>query len=250
MNETIKTLKNHRSFRSYLDKDVPEELLNEMIESSQAAPSWINGQQVTVIAVKDPARKQKLAELCGNQAHIKEAPVFLIFCADFYRAQLAAEKENVTLEALDDIDALLVGAADVGLAMGNAIAAAESSGLGIVPIGGIRRNPLEVIELLELPKYVLPISGLCVGYGAEDPGQKPRLPKEAVYHQESYNSDLQKTINTYDETYSEYMKKRTNGEKDTTWSEAVTSFYKQTYYPSIAQMVEQQGFTCKNIKKL
>lgn len=92
----------------------------------------------------------------------------MIFCLDFYRAKLAADKNNVELKITDSVESLLIGSTDVGIALGNAIAAAESFGLGTVPIGGIRRNPQDVIELLGLPEYVFPIAGLVVGHPNEE----------------------------------------------------------------------------------
>src|SRR5690606_38009092 len=99
MNEVMKTLTSHRSYRSYdPDKPVSDQHLEAIIQAAQAAASWVNGQQVSIIAVKDLERKRKMAELCGNQKHIEEAPVFLAFCADFYRTKLACEQEGVTME--------------------------------------------------------------------------------------------------------------------------------------------------------
>ncbi|GKU85214.1 NADPH-dependent oxidoreductase [Niallia sp. NCCP-28] len=247
MNQVIETLKNHRSYRKYSPLPVSADKLETIVEAAQAAPSWINGQQVSVIVVQDKNRKDRLAELCGNQKHINEAPVFLIFCADFYRAKLASEMENTNLEALNDVDALLVGATDVGLAMANAITAAESLELGTVPIGGIRRNSLEVVDFLQLPKYVIPISGLCLGYPAEDPGIKPRLPKESIMHQEIYNKDQLPFLQTYNETFKNYLKDR--GDTEANWTDRVAKFYRQPYYPSNADMLKKQGFPAKDLYK-
>ena len=145
MNKVMDTLLSHRSYRSYQSKEVDETQLEQIIKAVQAAPSWINGQQVSVIAVKDEDRKKKLAELCGGQKHIEEAPVFLVFCADFYRTYMASKMEELPFHVSDNIDTLLVGATDVGIALGAAVTASESFGLGTVPIGGIRRNLKEVI---------------------------------------------------------------------------------------------------------
>jgi FMN reductase [NAD(P)H] len=235
MNQTIETLTSHRSYRSYKDKPVEADKLDAIVKAAQSAPSWIHGQQVSIVAIKDEQRKKELARLCGNQKHVEEAPVFLVFCADFYRASLAGKIEGKTLEALNEVDSLLVGATDVGLGMGYAIAAADSLGLGTVPIGGIRRNSLEVIEMLELPKYVFPVAGLCVGYGAADPGQKPRLPMEAVLHDETYQSDLIETLEQYNEKL------------PAPWTQRVAGFYEKSYYANIAKMLKQQGFPCDDI---
>lgn len=243
MNKVIETLLSHRSFRSYLEKDVDEDQLVQIIQAVQAAPSWINGQQVSVIAVKDVNRKQKLAELCGGQKHIEQAPVFLVFCADFHRAYISSQMEEQPLHVTDNIDTLLVGATDVGIALGAAVTASESLGLGTVPIGGIRRNLNEVIEMLELPPYVLPISGLCIGHPAETPQLKPRLPKEAVYHSEVYNKeDLHRMLEEYNATFSDYLEKSTQGKRSGTWTKAVANFYSKQYYQGIEEGLKQQKF--------
>ncbi|MDT2277502.1 nitroreductase family protein [Paenibacillus larvae] len=79
MNETLKTLNEHRSIRNYLDKPVAPEQLDAIIQAVQAAPTSINGQQVTVISVQDSATKKKISELVGNQVWVDQAPVFLLF---------------------------------------------------------------------------------------------------------------------------------------------------------------------------
>jgi len=245
MNETIQQLKNHRSYRKYQDKEVTFETLQLIMEAAQAAPSWTNGQHVTAILIRDEARKKRLAELCGNQKHVDNSPAFLVFCADFYRAKLASEMEGKDFKAIDDIDTLLIGATDVGLAMQNAITAAESLGLGTVPIGGIRRNSLQVIEFLQLPTYVIPIAGLCVGYPDEDPGLKPRLPLKSILQEEKYDKNQQPFIEDYNDTYKEYLKNR--GETPVGWTDRIANFYNKSYYPSNAKMIKQQGFLAKDM---
>ena len=241
MNQIIETQLRHRSYRSFYNKEVDEQQLDQIIQATQAAPSWINGQQVSVIAIKDVERKKKLAALCGGQKHIEEAPIFLVFCADFYRAHIASQMEGIPLHISENLDTLLVGATDVGIALSAAITASESFGLGTVAIGGIRRNLQEVINLLDLPPYVLPISGLCIGHPSEDPGLKPRLPKKAVYHDETYNNkDMHKLLEEYNETYSTYLQKRSNGTQSGTWTKAVANFYSQIYYQGIEEALKEQ----------
>ncbi|WP_312098741.1 NADPH-dependent oxidoreductase [Niallia sp.] len=246
MNETIQLLKNHRSYRKYQDKEVSFETLHLIMEAAQSAPSWTNGQHVTAILIRDEARKKKLAELCGNQKHVENTPAFLVFCADFYRAKLASEIEGKDFKAIEDVDTLLIGATDVGLAMQNAITAAESLGLGTVPIGGIRRNALEVIEFLQLPTYVIPISGLCVGYPDGDPGLKPRLPLQSVLQEEKYDENQLAIIEEYNATFKEYLKNR--GETPVGWTNRIANFYDKSYYPSNAKMIKQQGFLAKDMQ--
>ena len=248
MNEIMKTLLSHRSIRSYKNKDVEDEKMEQIIKAVQAAPSWINGQQVSIIAIKDPERKKKFAQLCGGQKHIEEAPVFLVFCSDFYRAYLASKIEHTTFAVPENMDTLLVGATDVGIALEAAITASESLGLGTVCIGGIRRNLNEVMKELNLPPYVLPIAGLCVGYPAEDPGLKPRLPVQAVYHNETYQHDLQGEIETYNHIYSDYLSERSQGKQTGTWTKAIANFYSKIYYQGIDEAIEQQMLTNRHNK--
>ncbi len=245
MNEVIKSLTDHRSIRSYTDEPVAQEQLDQIIEAVQAAPSSINGQQVTVITVQDKERKKKISELAGGQPWIDQAPVFLLFCADFNRAKIALEDlHDFKMEITNGLESVLVGAVDAGIALGTATAAAESLGLGTVPIGAVRGNPQELIELLELPKYVFPLSGLVIGYPADRSAKKPRLPQAAVNHQETYlnQDELTSHIQAYDEQMSEYMNKRTNGKETRNWSQSIASYYERLYYPHIREMLEKQGF--------
>ena len=220
MNEIIQHLKNHRSIREFdPTKEVTEEQIETIVSAALAQPNWINGQQVSIIEVRDPDRKAQFARASGNQKHVFDAPVFLIFCMDFYRAKLAAEKHQKQLQIVDDIEAILIGSTDVGIALGGAVVAAESMGLGTVPIGGIRRDPQIFVELLNLPEYVFPVCGLSIGYPKNIPDIKPRIPLQATLHKETYDKEIQKEmIDQYDETIVAYMKARTNGKDSTNWS--------------------------------
>lgn len=250
MNETIELLKNHRSVREYDPRvDVSEEQTKAIMEAAMAAPNWINGQQVSVIEVREPERKAKLAKACGNQSWIKEAPVFLIFCIDFHRAKLAAEKNGTDLKATEDLEAVMIGSTDVGIALGTAVIAAESMGLGTVPIGGVRKNPQTFVEVLNLPEYVFPISGLVVGHPRNIPDQKPRLPLRATHHKEVYNAVIQmESIDQYDETMSAYMSQRTSGQDSSNWSSKVAHFYEkriEEYTRNSSLTIKKQGFSYK-----
>ena len=164
MNETIKTIQNHRSIRNFLDKSIDDEIIDEILKSSQAMPSSINGQQTSVIVIKDKETKAKIAELASGQPWIAAAPVFLVFVMDFYKTNLAAVKNGLNQIIHESVEGTMVGTFDAGLAMGGAIISAESLGLGIVPIGGVRMNPAEIIKLLGLPEYTYPVAGLAIGY--------------------------------------------------------------------------------------
>ena len=242
MNQTIETIMQHRSIRSYKDTEVSEEILDYIYKGIQWAPTSINGQQLSVVVVKDQDKKEEIADLCGGQPWIAQAPVFLLFVADYHRAKLAAEINNEVLAITDSLESIMVSSVDIGLAMGNAIAIAESLGLGIVPIGAVRRDPQRLIDLLDLPELVFPVAGLVVGYPEETSSQKPRLPQEAVIHQGSYNKNQMAHITSYDAVISKYMLERTDGESDRNWSQTTSSIYNSVYFPHVYPVMKSQGF--------
>lgn len=230
MNETIKQLQNHTSIRKYKAQPIEQPIIDAIFKATQQAPSWINGQQMSIIRVTDQEKRIQLQELAGNQTYVGAAPEFWVFCLDFHRAAKACEIEGTPFAIAENIDALLVGATDVGIALGTAIVAAESFGIGTVPIGGVRKDAQAVIDLLELPAYVYPISGLCLGYRDEQPALKPRLPQQAVVFENTYDSNMDLSLKEYNETFASYMVERTNGESNANWSSGIAAFYSEPLY--------------------
>ncbi|WP_207289604.1 NADPH-dependent oxidoreductase [Senegalia massiliensis] len=243
LNNVLDLLKDHRSIRKYKEDSIPEEYLDNIIQAVQSAPTSINGQQISVIAVEDKAKKKKISELSGDQEWIDQAPLMLIFCSDFYKAKLALEKQGKDFGLIDNIEATLVGAVDVGIALEAAMVSAESLGLGIVPIGAVRKESEELANMLELPEYVFPMVGLCIGFPMDGSDKKPRLPKKAVFHREKYDTtDMKKLIDEYDSTMSDYMKERTNGESDRNWSQTVAQTYENVYFPKVSGSIRKKGY--------
>ncbi|ORX79512.1 Nitro/flavin reductase [Anaeromyces robustus] len=250
MNPVLESLFKHQSIRKYKDQPLEEEKLDLIIKAAQVAPNWCNGQQVTIIAVQEPECKQRLSVLCTNQPYVASCSVFLVFCADYYRASLAFEKighKDFAKKYIEQLDVLFVGSHDVGIAMQNAVVAAESMGLGTVPIGTVRSQALEVVKELNLPKYVIPIVGLCVGYPDDNPGIKPRLPSKAVCFKEKYDtSKLQEEIDGYDNQFQKYLSERSTNDRDANWSSRLYDLYSASYnsgrYNGDYELLKQQGF--------
>ncbi|MER2106944.1 MAG: NADPH-dependent oxidoreductase [Solibacillus sp.] len=250
MNNMISQLTTHTSIRQYEDKVIPQQTIDAILTATQQAPSWINGQQMSIIRVTDQTKRTKLQEFAGNQSYVGAAPEFWVFCLDFYRTAKACEVEGKPFAVHENIDLLFVGATDVGIALGTAVAAAESFGLGTVAIGGVRRDAQAVIDLLELPSYVYPVSGLCLGYPVEAPAIKPRLPQHAVVFENTYNNKLNEEIARYNETFSSYMIERTNGANQANWTSGVAAFYAEPFYrgnsyADAEPILKAQGFLKK-----
>ena len=242
MNETIKTIQNHRSIRSFLDKDIEDNLLDEIIQSAQAMPNSINGQQTSVIVIRSKETKARIAELAGGQKWIDDAPVFLVFVMDFYKTRLAAEKNGLKQVIHESVEGTMVGTFDAGLNMGGAIVSAESFGLGIVPIGGVRRNPEDIIELLGLPEYTFTVAGLAIGYPLEPSHKKPRLPQSTFRHNEKYNTEgLREAIDQYDSEMESYLSE-IGRQQEGNWSQYTSNIYQNVYYPKVYPVLKKQGF--------
>lgn len=243
-NDTINLLMRHASVRKYKDTPVSEEQLNAIIGAGQMASTSSNVQAYSVIAVTDSALKSQLAGLAGNQAYIEQCPVFLVWCADLYRLR-EVTKPHLQGETSyeDSTENLIVASVDAALAAQNAAVAAESLGLGIVYIGGIRNQIAEVSELLGLPELVYPIFGMCVGYPDGATGLRPRLPLEAVLHRNHYDAEATvEQVKTYDKVSSDYMRERTHGAKDTPWSVIMAERLAQPARLHMKEFLLSKGF--------
>ncbi|MDF2679030.1 MAG: NADPH-flavin oxidoreductase [Brevibacillus sp.] len=239
--EVTRLIQSHRSIRKYKDQPISEELLQEIVSCAQWAPSSHNVQAYSVIIVRSSETKQKLSTLCGNQKWVVECPVFLVFCADYYRLKQACEMHGQTLAA-DEIESLLVGAVDTALAAENVLLAARSNGLGGVMIGGIRNNPRDVADVLGLPELTVPIMGMCLGYPAQDVPQKPRLPQRAVIHQERYQTELiPEALDEYERTSSEYYSQRSNGQRTEGWTMQMADYVNKPRRAHVTQFIKEQG---------
>lgn len=132
---------------------------------------------------------------------------------------MAEDLEIDITETIEGIDAALVGAIDASLASQNLVIAAESMGLGVCYIGGVRDAIIEISELLDIPDYVFPVFGLVVGYPAKRNDHKPRIPFEGIYHTNGYNSNTKEIIKQYDETTKLYYENRSGNKQSRTWSD-------------------------------
>lgn len=222
MNKTIETILDHRSIRSFQDKPLTREQIETIITSAQAASTSSFIQAYSIIGVSDQSKKDQLAEVVGNQPYVANNGHFLVFCADLNRHAKIAEMENIdVIPSIESTEKFMVSVIDATLAAQNAAIAAESMGLGICYIGGIRNNLEAVQSLLKTPDYVVPLFGMAIGYPAKVNDKKPRLPLEHVYMENEYQQDTTifiKQLEEYNEIISAYYKERTDGKREDTWT--------------------------------
>jgi FMN reductase [NAD(P)H] len=242
MNETIRLLQAHRSSRNYKSDPVPAEVLEAIIESAHRAPTSINSQQISLVVVRNAASRARIAEIAGGQAWIAQAPIFIAVVADLYKTCLGVEKAGSEQVFQRSLEAILSAVSDAGIAMATLMTAARALGLGIVPIGGIRRDPQAMIDLLGLPPNTFPVGGVVLGYVVEESPQKPRMPIESFRHEETYHTEsLKPAIDAYDLTLQEYWRKigRADG---LTWSANMAQNY-SAFSRLIKSVAQRQGFT-------
>ncbi|UUZ81355.1 NADPH-dependent oxidoreductase [Paenibacillus sp. P26] len=191
MNQTLEVLTNHESVRGFRDRSLPEGTLRAILTAARSAPTSSNLQAYSIIVIESEERKDRMAVLSGNQGFIREAPVFLVFCADIYRLKYVTARQGYTFAA-NTLEMFLLASVDAALALQNALVAAESLGLAAVPVGSVRNHPAEMAEELGLPDGVFALAGLSVGFEREGVrrGVKPRLPERVTVHREWYSTDL------------------------------------------------------------
>jgi nitroreductase len=242
--DTIQHLKNHRSIRSFTDQKISTDLLHTLMDAGKSAPSSSFIQCTSVIRITDRSIREALTEMCSQQAHIRSCAEFLVFCIDFNRHQ-----QIVPEAKLGFIEQLLTGAVDVSLFAQNLSVAAESVGLGTVYIGAVRNKPMEISALLNLPDHVFPLFGLCLGYPADTPEIKPRLPHSILLHENTYQKistpALTQDLHTYDQTLKQYFESRTDNPKVSTWSESIAHKLLKEARPFLWECLKAKGFAEK-----
>ncbi|KON89656.1 NADPH-dependent oxidoreductase [Sporosarcina globispora] len=222
MNEVTNLLMNHRSIRHFEDKPLSREQIETIVLSAQAASTSSFVQAYSIIGVTDKEKKAKLAEFAGNQSYVAENGHFFVFCADLHRHDIMGQMENKdVIPAIESTEKFMVSVIDAALAAQNAAVAAESLGLGICYIGGIRNDLEGVSELLKTPDRVIPLFGLAIGYPSKKNDQKPRLPLQHIYHENEYKQDeavYREELEMYNKIISEYYDERTGGKRKDTWT--------------------------------
>ncbi|WP_221801815.1 oxygen-insensitive NADPH nitroreductase [Oceanobacter mangrovi] len=245
MNPTIELLKSHRSIRKFTDQPIDPALLEELIVAGQAASSGNNVQAYTVIRIDDPELRAQIQPLAGNQPYITSCAEFLVFCADMKRNTEATARAGAE-PVMGMMEQLLVASIDTALMAQNFAVAAESVGLGVCYIGGIRNNPAAVTELLKLPQHVYPVFGMCVGYPDQNSEVKPRLPVAAVLQTNVYDDSRDvELVGQYDDAMRAYYLARTGGNKESTWSEELKPMFAGKLRPHMKDFLFKQGFEAK-----
>jgi len=183
----IDTIFQHRSIRKFKTDGIPNETLDKILEAGSKASTTGNMQVYSIIVSKEKEQKEKLWEAHFKQDMVKTAPLHLCFCADFNRfSEWCNQREAVP--GYDNFLSFMTAAIDALLASQNVLLEAEAHGLGGCYLGTATYNADKIIEILDLPKLVVPVAAIVLGYPDERPPLTERLPMEAIVHSEKYQA--------------------------------------------------------------
>lgn len=182
----INSVKERRTVRRYLQKDISPEMLNDLLEASFRASTMGGMQLYSVVVSREAQMKEKLAPAHFNQPMVKGAPVVLTFCADFRRFSLWCQQRDAE-PGYNNFMSFFNAAMDALLVAQTFCTLAEEAGLGICYLGTTTYNPQMIIDTLRLPQLVFPVTTITVGYPEELPEQTDRLPISALIHNEHYH---------------------------------------------------------------
>ena len=188
-------LNQHRTIRKYTDQKIAPELLTELLETACKASNTGNMQAYSIIVTTDNELKEQLSPAHFNQPMIIQAPVVLTFCADFNRFTKWCELRQAD-PGYDNFQSFIAAAIDTLIAAQTFCIAAESVGLGICYMGTTTYNAREIIDILKLPRLVVPVTTITVGYPDGISEQTDRLPLNAVVHHETYTGFTPEKINS------------------------------------------------------
>jgi len=191
-----------RSVRVFKDQEISESIIEQLVDVANQAPTGGNIQPLSIILVRNSEARKKLAALSGDQPWVRNAPLTMIFCLDFYRIKKWAELCQTDFRGEQAVNHFLIAYADLMVAAQNVVILAESFGLGSVYIGSIQHEIDETRRFFEIPEYVLPMMLLSIGVPKSIPQSIPKLKKEAVVHHEKYQQPEEHEIRTaFDEKY-------------------------------------------------
>ncbi len=222
LNSTIETQLAHRTFRSFTDEPVAEDVMATLLDVARHTATSGFYQQCTILRIKDPQIRHRIYLSSGQPYVGTPQGELLMFVVDLSRAARVREDAEVDLEPLGRTANYQQGVDDVLLAAQNVVVAAESLGLGTCLLGSIRTDPEDLIDAMKLPKYTFPLLGMLIGHPNQDPQMRPRLPREittAVDTYPDFESDQYKQAwADYDQVIQEYYDLREGGKRQDTYT--------------------------------
>lgn len=208
MDELLELIRTRRSIRKYKPDDVPDELINKILEAGRWAPSGENSQPWRFIVVRDRERIRQMGECAGWGSRRR-------FTAEFATGHMQhrfeglknpEEKEKAFQKLISgDVSRFMTRASvviavcaklevwdvpyDSFAAIENMVLMAHSLGLGtcivVAPVSDMRDDE-KMMELLKVPHGYKIIAPIVIGYPIEVQGPRPRLSLEEITYYEEF----------------------------------------------------------------
>ena len=192
----MKNLLTRRSIRKYAQREVTEQLLGRLLTEAARTQTMGNLQLYSVVVTRSEEKKRQLAPAHFNQPMVTEAPVVLTICADFNRTTQWALNRKAQ-PGYDNLLSYQNAATDALLYTQTLCCLMDEEGLGYCFLGTTVYQPQQIIDVLGLPRLVMPVATLTVGWPAEEPPQSDRLPLESFVHDETYRDYTSQAIDVY-----------------------------------------------------
>lgn len=191
-----------RSIRKFKPTEVSDNLLNSILSAAAKAPTCGNMQLYSVIVTRDPARKGELAKQHFCQP-ATQAPLILTICADFNRFTRWCRLNNADA-GFDNLESFMSATADAVILAQQITTIAEQEGLGTCYLGTVTYNAPEIGELLKLPRLVVPVASLAIGWPDGAGEETERLATDAFLHMEEYRADSDDEISEFFKVKEDY----------------------------------------------
>lgn len=235
----------HTSVRAFEAAPLPEATKQQLLNAAHGGSSSNFVQATSVIEITDPANRAVLGDLAQSAPYVKQSGAFYVFVADLYRQSHLLQAAGQPLTGIQNMEALLVSVVDTTIAAQSMALAAESMGLGICYIGGIRNDLAQVRDLLNLPKFTVPLFGLTVGVPTARNEVKPRMPQANWAFTDGYDAAASTDLDGYVTTTNRYYAQRSSNAQATDWAQKMVAFFASPRREDVAQFMTEQGFELK-----
>lgn len=168
----LEAIKKRQSVRSYQDKEIPEDILQQILEAGRLAPSANNKQHWKFIVVKDEDLRKKLIPACKNQEFVGKVPVVIAGCGTNLEHIMSNGEHSYPI--------------DLAIALDHMSLEAASLGLGTCWIGAFYQD--QVKEILGVPEDVRVVALMPVGYPKELKNKKGRKPLSEIICYNKYRT--------------------------------------------------------------
>ncbi len=192
----MQSINTRRTIRKYTKEDVSGQLLNELLTAAARTQTMGNLQLYSVVVTRDAEMKTRLAPAHFNQPMVTGAPVVLTICADFRRVTDWCANRQADA-GYDNFLSFINAASDALLFTQTFCNLAEERGLGCCYLGTTVYMPQAIIDILELPRLVMPVATITLGWPDEEPPLTDRLATEAFVHEETYKPYTPKRIDAF-----------------------------------------------------